>query len=671
MTSNAATGSGGAPEMVVGVDTGGTFTDFVCLRDGRLDVLKLASTPAAPEQAVLDGVAQLQAGADASRLVHGSTVATNALLEGRLARTAYVTNTGLADVLTLGRQARRELYNLQPAPQPPPVPAECCLEINQRTAADGQILVEPQAAEIRQLIAQLRRLDVEAVAINLLFCFRAPATEQRLARAIRQALPALRVSCASDVLPEYGEYERGIATWINAGLAPRMARYLAPLADTVPDLSVMHGAAGTVDVDQASAQAANLLLSGPAGGLTGARHLAALAGCERVLTLDMGGTSTDVALIDADADTPLALTSEARIGGYPVAVPMVDMHTIGAGGGSIAAIDAGGLLSVGPASAGADPGPACYARGGEQPTVTDANVVLGRLPAASRLGGALTLDARAARRALTKLANSMGSTPEAAAQGVIDVADEAMARALRVISVQRGEDPRAFSLLSFGGAGGLHVCALAEALDMHAAMVPVHAGVLSALGMLVARRSRSLSRSLLKPVSQLGAEEFARTVRKLSAVGEAQLVAEGLRASQLEVRVSLDLRYLGQSFSLNLEVADISTATQAFHRAHEARYGHRLDLDVEVVNLRLDMQGPQPQVTLPQVTSGRGRPPVVERVAVHGQEHAVPVYRRAALGAGHELYGPAIICEPQATTWLRPDWQARVDAFGNLMLRRS
>ncbi|MDN5938439.1 MAG: hydantoinase/oxoprolinase family protein, partial [Salinisphaera sp.] len=526
-----------AVDAVVGIDTGGTFTDCVYFDGARLRVCKLASTPQAPEQAVIAGARAL-ALPPAARLVHGSTVATNAVLESKGAVTAYVTNRGFADLLTIARQARRGLYELEPAPPPVPVPPQLCLEVDQRTGADGSQVIPLTEDALGDLLRRLQALKPEAVAINLLFSFFDEDAERRIEAAIGDDR---YVSRSSAVLAEQGEYERGVATWLNASLGPRVGRYLGRLRDALGDFAVMHGAGGTLSAQAAQTHAVQLLLSGPAAGLAGARHVGELAGCGPLLTLDMGGTSTDVAMIEGE----ISLTSDGNIGGYPVAVPMVDLNTIGAGGGSIAYVDAGGMLKVGPESAGADPGPACYGGGGAQPTVTDANLVLGHLPDSTRLGGDLALDCGAARVAMSALAGQLGLSVKDAAAGVIAVANEAMAGALRVISVQRGVDPREHTLLCFGGAGPLHVCAVAEAMGMTRALVPIHAGVLSALGMLVAARSRELSRSLLAVTENLSDAELERGYAALRAGGEAELAAEGGAAADIQVRASADVRYVG------------------------------------------------------------------------------------------------------------------------------
>lgn len=647
--------------MLLGVDTGGTFTDFVVFDGRSLRIHKVLSTPRAPEAAILQGLRELGLDLEGLRVVHGSTVATNAVLEGKGVRTLYITNRGLADVLTIGRQARRDLYDLQPGPVTPPVPAELCLETGGRVAADGSTLEPLEEADLAVLQRQVETLRPRAVAINLLFSF----LDDRHERAIEAALPHdVFVSRSSAVLPEYREYERGIATWLNAWVGPLVQGYLGRLqAGLAPaQVAVMQSSGGTVSAAHAGAGAVHLLLSGPAGGLAAARFLGQCTGESRMLTFDMGGTSTDVALIDGD----IRLTSEGRIGSYPVAVPMVDMHTIGAGGGSIARVDAGGLLQVGPESAGADPGPACYGRGGVEPTVTDANLVLGRLRADAFLGGAMALDEAAARRALARVAEPLGLTAEQAAAGVIALANEHMARALRVISVQRGEDPRRFVLLSFGGAGGLHVCALAEALGMVRAMVPIHAGVLSALGMLAAPRSRELSQTWVGLLETLAEGELEGRLADLADQGIAELVSEGATRERVRVRHSLDLRYLGQSYTLNLQWQGLAATVAAFHALHEARYGHRLSQPVELVNLRASLEAPvePPALQGPAVSSA-----ATPRAArLWGIEGPVAIWSREGLTPGQCVEGPALVTETVSTTFVAPGWQARVDALGNLML---
>ena len=656
--------------LFLGVDTGGTFTDFVLFDGERMRIHKVLSTPHAPEEAILEGVRHLGVESDGLRLIHGSTVATNAVLEGKGVRTVFVTNRGFRDLLTIGRQARAELYNLQPVEQQPPVPEGLCLETGGRLSSDGEVLEPLRDADLDDLLKAIQRLRPESVAVNLLFSWLDAGAEKRIGKALPDDL---FVSLSSEVLPEIREYERGMATWLNAWIGPLVEGYVRRLHRGLPDtrLSVIQSSGDTVEATQAGGQAVRMLLSGPAGGLVGAGYLGKLAGRGKLLSFDMGGTSTDVALIDGEPQ----LTTEGRIGNWPVAVPMVDMHTIGAGGGSIARVDSGGMLQVGPESAGADPGPACYGRGGKEVAVTDANLVLGRLQPDAFLGGRMSLDREASLAAMRELAKTMGCSVEEAALGVIRVANEHMAQALRMISIQRGADPRDYTLVSFGGAGGMHVCALAEVLEVEEALVPTHAGVLSALGMLATRPGRQLSRTWQGLLAEREAVEIDAAFAELAARGQKALAGEGYGADALEFVPTLDLRYKGQSYTLNLLWEGLETTEEAFHTLHESRYGHRLEMPVEMVNLRQQVRGPGINLALDRLRpleSGSGGHHIEPDrfAAVYGIGAPVPVYERSRLLSGQEVSGPAVITEEVSTTWLAPQWECRVDAIGNLLLKR-
>ncbi|MET0028590.1 MAG: hydantoinase/oxoprolinase family protein [Candidatus Thiodiazotropha sp.] len=649
---------------LLGVDTGGTFTDFVLYQDGRLQTHKVLSTPRAPEQAILQGIRELDLDPSRLVLIHGSTVATNAALEGKGVRTLYITNRGLGDLLTLGRQARRELYNLQPEAVEPPVPAGDCIETGGRLGADGEPVEPLTDADLEALARMVALKRPEAVAINLLFSY----LDDRYERRIEALMPeSVFCSRSSEVLPASGEYERGIATWLNSWVGPLVAGYLRRLREGLPGsrIAVMQSSGEAIAAQQAARQAVRMLLSGPAGGLVGAGFMASASSRDQLLTLDMGGTSTDVALIEGEP----RLTREGRIGPWPVAVPMVDMHTIGAGGGSIARLDGGGMLQVGPESAGADPGPACYGRGGLEPTVTDANLVLGRLRPDAFLGGRMSLDRTAAEMAVGQLAQQMGLSLQAAAEGIVRVANEHMTHALRVISVQRGIDPRNHTLVSFGGAGGLHVCALARALGLHQALVPVNAGVLSALGMLATRPGRQLLRTWLGLLGERNEREIVSQLDHLAEEGLLEMQQEGIPMASIERDYSLDLRYLGQSYTLNVPWQNPKQAQQDFHERHQARYGHRMAAPVELVNLRVALRGAQPDMILPQFRAGQPGE-VQEWLELPGVTAAVPRYARDSLTAGQSLSGPALITEMAATLWVEPGWECRMDGSGNLLLQR-
>ena len=650
--------------MLLGVDTGGTFTDFVFIGDRGVQTHKVLSTPDAPERAILQGIKELDIDKPNLLIVHGSTVATNAVLEGKGVNCCFITNTGMADMLTIGRQARKELYHLNPAVKSPPVPKAYCLEVSGRLSAKGERVERLYDDDLLSLHDRLKKIAPQAVAVNCLFSFLDDEDERRIEAAVPDGI---MVSRSSLVLPEYKEYERGMATWLNAYVGPLVKGYLDRLVSSVnaQSVSVMQSSAGTIAANQAGEQAVRMLLSGPAGGLMGALHIGKLAGYERLLTLDMGGTSTDVSLLDGE----ISLTSEGEIAGYPVAVPMVDMHTIGAGGGSIARVDEGGLLCVGPESAGAYPGPACYGQGGVKVTVTDANLYLGCISADHFLGGAMALDVGACNMAVEQLAKALDCSPKRAAEGVIELANEHMARALRVISIQRGIDPAPYALMTFGGAGSLHVCALADALQIEAAVVPVNSGVLSAFGMLAAPKLRELSKSLVGELASTPIELMQQNFLEMIKRGSAELVEEGVLEHRIRVNHMVDLRYLGQSYTLRVPWLTKQQAIEDFHQQHEKRYGHQLDLPVELVNLRASIIADAVE-------------PVIDTVAERKQTGALQqdlkeknagicVIKRQHLHAGEEIVGEALIVERVATTYLAPGWRCKVDSVGNLLLTKT
>lgn len=660
--------------LLLGVDTGGTFTDFILLRDGKIYLHKVLSTPDAPERAILQGLQDMGIGdkLDRLKIIHGTTVATNAALESKGVRTAYVTNRGLGDVLTIGRQARAELYNLQPELIPPPVPPELCLETGGRMDADGNILEPLTDEDIQELVEQIKLQKPQAVAINLLFSYIDNHFEKQLEAAIQ---PLAYVCRSSAVLPEIREYERGIVTWYNAYLGPLVASYFRQLHSALnpAPISIMQSSGGTIAIDQAADKAANLLLSGPAGGLAAAEYLGKLIHSEKMLSFDMGGTSTDVALLDKG----IQLTSEGQIGRYPIALPMVDMHTIGAGGGSIAYLDSAGMLHVGPESAGAHPGPACYGQGGDRPTVTDANAVLGRIQPDSFLGGKMNLDKDRAVETIGNLANKLGIQTEECAQGILDLANEHMCRALRVISEQRGHNPAEYQLLGFGGAGGLHICALADSMGMNRAVVPIFGGVFSALGMLAAARGRELSQSWLKLLSEADDKAIDRHFKVLENQANEELQAEGAPLKAIEIERTVDCRYKGQSFTLNLEWQGREKTLSGFHELHLSTYGHNFDLGVELVNLRVSARVQQQSIELPAVEEPEmDRVPVFTKIWSRNlraelEEMDSRVLMREQMPTGQWLPGPLLICETIATTWVDPHWQCMRDTYGNLLLEKT
>jgi N-methylhydantoinase A len=655
---------------VLGVDVGGTFTDFYFWDEAGLRVHKRPSTPGNPALAVIDGL--LETGWQPDEVVHGSTVATNAVLERRGATTAFIATEGFRDLLTIGRQARPRLYDLEPARNPPLVPRALCFEAGERVDWRGRVLKRLTRAEARRVARAVKAAGAETAAVCLLFSFLRPEHESLLVDALRAE--GLHASASHTVLPEFREYERASTTVLNAYLVPVIAGYLRDLDGRLartsagnaspPRLSVMQSSGGVATADQASALPAALLLSGPAGGVAGAFATARDAGFERVITFDMGGTSTDVCLCPG----AVPFTSEWSIDGMPVRLPAVDVHTVGAGGGSIAWIDDGGALRVGPRSAGADPGPACYGRGGPA-TVTDAHLVLGHLDEASLLGGQMRADRDSAYRAISALGGDVGVT----AAGIIAVARASMERALRVVSLERGFDPRDFTLVAFGGAGPLHGCALAEALSMRRVVVPRYPGVLSALGMALADATRDASASLIETVSPVPARGAGSRIVAAFAALTARLAAEFEEKAEMEH--SLDMRYAGQGYELNVPwPGRLSDAVAAFHEAHAARYGHSdsvREVEVTLVRTRARLRRSSPPNAGPASLRPTPASPSTSRLAFFDRPRKAPVYERAALRAGNEISGPAIVSQLDSTTLVPQGWAGVVDAGGNLVLERK
>jgi N-methylhydantoinase A len=653
----------------LGVDVGGTFTDLVALVDGRVVTAKVPSTPDNQARGVTAALeaARLDLGAVAS-FVHGSTVATNALLERRGARTALVTTEGFRDVLEIGRQNRPALYDLARDRPPALVPRELRFTVTERMGPDG-VLVPLDRGSLRAAVEACREAEVEAVAVCLLFGFLHPAHEREVADALRRALPEVQVSLSSEVLPEFREYERCSTTVANGYLVPRLAAYLQSLADRVaamglPSPLVMQSSGGAAEIGTAAANAASCLLSGPAGGVVGAAWVAGLSGSQDLLTFDMGGTSTDVAPVRGGA---VQTTTESVVAGVPIKLPMVDVHSVSAGGGSIAWVDAGGALRVGPRSAGADPGPAAYGRGGTEPTVTDANLVLGYLPDGAALGGAIRLDRARAEAALRRVGERLGLDVEETARGILRVADAEMLRALRVISVERGLDPRELTLVAFGGAGGLHACALAEELGIGRILVPLAAGVLSALGLAIADIRRDQVRPFLTGLEAADPAGVEACFAALEAKARGQFADD----APLGLDRLADARYQGQSFELTVPAGDLSGLAGRFHAEHERRYGHRMeDEAVELVNLRLVATVPTAKPDLRAQPARRDAAPARRRACLDDGWQDIDVYDRAALGPGSELQGPAVVEFAESTLLALPGWRVRVDEIGTLVLER-
>jgi N-methylhydantoinase A len=665
-----------SPRVRVGVDTGGTFTDFVYAHNGRLQVFKIASTPSDPSLAIREGLQRIAELTGTSLkdldVVHGTTVGTNALLQRKGARIALVTTKGFEDVLVIGRQARPELYNLNAVKPPPLVGDELRIGVSERVACTGEVLTKLNDGEVESLVARLRDQNVEAVAISLLFSFLHPAHEEKIAAALESLGVPLSVS--STILPEYREFERTSTVAINAYLQPLMGRYLGRLAQAGSALRVMQSSGGSISAPVAAREPVRTILSGPAGGVVGAVLAAKRAGFEKIITFDMGGTSTDVALCDSGG---IRTTNEASIAGLPVAVSVMDIHTVGAGGGSIAQVDAGGALRVGPESAGADPGPACYGRS-TLPTVTDAHLVLGHFPGATLLGGEFKLDQRRAEAALAGLASSMSEAANRkisvrhAAEGIVSVAATNMERALRHISVERGRDPRGFALLPFGGAGGLHAVELARSLRISTVILPASPGALSAIGVVAAEVVRDQSRTVMLEVQPGIEKQLDRAFAEMEREARRALRQEGFATAKQRHERSLAVRYKGQSFELEVRNAG-SKLAEKFHAAHEERYGYAQRGNIiEIVSARLRSMGLVEK--LPQKRAGSSRkvllsPSRVEKAYLGGREVRLGVYRREDLSPGMQLKSPCVITEYSATTLVPDLASASVDAYGNVIIR--
>jgi N-methylhydantoinase A len=648
--------------MRIAIDTGGTFTDCVYLSEGRVNVTKIPSTPSQPGEAVLKAVTQIAPNAQVE-VRHGTTVGTNALLERKGARVAFVTTAGFEDTIAIGRQARPKLYDLVFTKETPLTPEHLRFGVHERTASDGSILCCADTAELTRLKEKIKAEQPESIAVSLLFSFANPANECAVVSAFREL--GIPISASHEILPEFREYERGSTVVINAYLAPMMQRYLEHLDDdlrsTGSRLQVMQSSGGIVPASIAAREPVRTILSGPAGGVVGGLAVARTAGFSRILTFDMGGTSTDVALVNSDAG--LRTSTSFQIMGMPVATPMLDIHTVGAGGGSLASFDLGGALNVGPESAGAEPGPICYGRG-VQPTVTDANLLLGRLDADWFLGGGMKLDEAAARHHFEKAKDTLPSI-EVFAEGIIRLADLHMEKALRRISVEQGHDPRDFVLFSFGGAGPLHACALARALHIPKVLIPMYPGALSAYGILVSDVVRDYSRTvMLDPQDHSLLQHF----EALEELGHREMKAEGLTG--VAVR-SLDVRYRGQGYELATDWSE--DFVPQFHRLHEQRYGYSdTERPVEIVNARVRMiAATEPlQSERKAPLKGDGKQAIIKDKSIYYENQPVKaaVYDRSRLNTGDRFCGPAVIVEYSATTFLPPRSTAAVDEYTNIII---
>jgi N-methylhydantoinase A len=661
--------------MLLGVDVGGTFTDAVLASGGRLITAKAPTTPDDQSEGVMAAIeaALDRAGAsaaDVAAFAHGMTVATNALLEGRGARTVLVATEGFTDVVELGRQARAHLYRLCAARPAPLVPPDRRVAAQERCGPDG---VLRELEELGALVADVAALEPEAVAVVLLHAYAHPEHEQAIGAALADALPEVHVSLSHDVVGTFREFERAATTEVDAALSPLLARYLGRLLERaaeagLPEPRIMQSSGGLAAASLAARHAAFTVLSGPAGGAAAAALVARRSGHEDLVCFDMGGTSCDVCVVEAGA---VRETAGREVGGRPLALAMVDIHTVGAGGGSVAWRDPGGALRVGPRSAGATPGPACYGRGGEEPTVTDANLLLGRLDGDAPLAGGVALDRDAARRAVGALASALQLEPLACAEGIVRVANAEMVRALRVMTVQQGIDPRRFALLAFGGAGPLHAAAIADELGMTTILCPRASGVLSALGLAAADRRATEQRTVLLAGEALTDDALAGARDELAAAARATLAGDG--AAQIETEVAYEVRYRGQAHELTVrDLADATLASvrEAFEALHDERYGYRDgEAQIEVVTIRATARIAGPQLDL-AAGAGDGAERSRRTAIFAGAEHDAEIVRGEP-APGETVTGPAICELPEATLAVAPGWSGRVDEAGTIVLCRE
>jgi N-methylhydantoinase A len=645
--------------MRVAVDTGGTFTDIVFVKDGTLRANKVPSTPSDPSVAVLEGIANLQV----TTLIHGSTVATNAFLERKGARIAFLTTAGFEDILFIGRQARSNLYDLNVEKPAPIVLEEDCFGVKERITAKGEVLTPLSAQEQERCLSFLKKRPVESVAICFLHAYLYPKHEQILKNAISSL--HLPVSVSSEILPEFREFERASTTAINAYLSPIMSRYLIRLKEKLPKtaLYIQQSNGGWLKAEEAGQLAAHTVLSGPAGGVSGAFSWAKKLGENKIITFDMGGTSTDVCLVDGR----IPFTKEYILDGFPLSLPVIDIHTVGAGGGSIAYLDAGGVLKVGPQSAGADPGPACYGKG-NLPTVTDANVVLGRILPEYFLNGRFQLYPERSRKAIFKLAQKMQISVEEAALGIIEVANVNMIRALRKVSLERGYDPQAFSLFCFGGASGLHACALARELGVRRVLIPKLASVLSAFGLLFAPPLKDFSRTIWLKADKGSKNRLKEALLELKKQATFQMKQMGFLEDELEYEYFLDMRYQGQGYELSIPLED--DYISAFHDEHKRQFGHSYqDFPIEIVTLRLRVRGLQKEIEWQLKPEGKEVPLMQTKVFTKKGWLEVSVIDWNRLKIGEQFRGPALVVEPFTTVWIEPEFFVEVGENYTLILR--
>ncbi len=653
---------------VLGIDTGGTFTDLVLAEPESIRIHKISSTPRNPAEAFLKGVSVLCRTLLPDEITHGSTVATNAMLERRGANVALVTTAGFESILEIGRQTRPSLYDFNVEKLPPLVSRQNIFGVNERSLYDGTVHKQPVPSEIGEIAERILRGGYDSIALCFLHSYANPTNECFAAEILEKT--GIPVSASHQVLPEYREYERFSTTSVNAYVSPGMDKYLHSVESNLPSsvqLRIMQSNGGSISAARARHESVQTILSGPAAGVVGAFEVARTAGYDRAITLDMGGTSTDVSLCDGK----ISVRTQSVIADCPVGIPMIDIQTVGAGGGSVAWRDSAGSLHVGPRSAGADPGPVCYGLGSRELTVTDANLCLGRMLSDRFLGGAMRLDVERAQQCLIEFSKLLGLAPEEAAEGIIRIANTTMERAIRVISVERGHDPRRFSLVAFGGAGPMHACELARALSIPNIVIPHNAGVLSAFGLLMADVKKDFSQTVLLKAADVTVEDLDRLFHPLEQQANEVLTSEGFSPERVRLDRFLDFRYVGQSYEVMIPAA--KDFVFAFHSEHNRRYGYsNQKWPVELVNIRLCARG---AVNRPRLAPAEEIDKIPEEAVLGagqmvfgGKRFDSVIYDRQKLQPGNRFSGPAVVIELSTTTVVPPDFQAKVDLYGNIIM---
>lgn len=662
-------------EIRIGVDTGGTFTDFVIYSKHTVEVRKVPSTTLDPSQAILEGIRNYVHTPFPVSIVHGTTVATNSLLERKGGPIAFITTKGFEDILFIARQTRRNLYSLKGEERRHLLARSNCFGLEERTTASGEVAKRISVQEIQAILSKIKEKRIQAVAVSLINSYANPSNERVLRKELkREKIP---YSVSSDILPEHREYERSVVTAVNAYLMPVISQYLRILEHKLQKarLHIMQSNEGYISIEIAKSEPLRTALSGPAGGVVGAFELGKTAGVKKLISFDMGGTSSDVSLVNGE----IGRTTESVIGDFPIRLPIIDIHTVGAGGGSIAYVDSGGSLRVGPESAGARPGPACYGKG-KQPTVTDANLVLGRLVPEYFLGGKMKIYPERSQKVLNNLAGKIKKSLLETASGIIQIANANMEKAIRVISIERGFDPRDFALISFGGAGGLHAVEIASNLKIGKIIVPKNAGVLSALGLLMADSIKDYSKSFLKTIENLERKELERHFKELEEKSMREMKAEGFKDPDIKILRFLDLRYLGQSYEITIPFRATAKGDLVFisdfHRAHQKLYSyHHPQRAVEVVNIRIKAVGMIKKMRFKKYPfkESQSEKALMKTQSIYysGKKFQAHVFNRALLNPGDRISGPALVVDYESTTFLPPFYSLNVDGYLNLILQRK